>query len=126
MGHALMPMEESEEGRAAAEAELAELEADLVPKLQRRVELRRRLRLYEPLRTGPSYAERLVDILSGLKRAASPSELLDALLATGVPVGGATRKDQATSIAITLQRNRAFRKVQRGLYGLASWGDRAA
>lgn len=120
-----MPMEESEEGRVAAAAELAALEADLVPKLQRRVELRRRLRMYEPIRTGPTYAERLVDILSGLKRPASPSELLDLLLAAG-GMGAATRKDQMTSVVVTLQRHRAFRKVQRGLYGLASWDDRAA
>lgn len=126
MGTPLMPMEESEEGRAAAAAELAQLEADLTPKLQRRLELRRRLRLHDPPRDGPTYAQHLAELLTRLGRPATPVELLDTLLANSVCVGGTTRKDQLTSIAITLKRNRAFRRLSRGLYGLASWGDRAA
>lgn len=120
-----MPNDEVEEGRAAAARELESLQQELAPKLDRLRKLRRLIR--ERAAPGsPTYAEHLVALLEARKEPTSPGALLDALLAAGVIIGGASRKDQQTTIAITLKRNRAFKKVARGLYGLASWDHRAA
>ncbi len=70
---------------------------------------------------GPTLAQRMVAFLRERGKPMAPRELLDALEATGVVVGGKGRHGRLLVVQITLTRSALIERVDYGRYGLAEW-----